>query len=81
MNNKLNLYVWDNVLRQYSDGMILVFAKSIEEARNLLMIESWNMTYDEVSKLSENKGQVWNDIQSEPRIIDKPEVFIRWGSE
>lgn len=81
MNNKLNLYVWDEVLKQYSYGMILVFAESVEEARNLLMMEAWNMTYDEVSKLSENKGQIWNDIQAEPRIIDKPEAFICWGSE
>ena len=81
MSNKLNLYVWDNVLKQYSDGTILVFAESVEKARDLLMIESWNMTYNEVSSLSENKGQVWNDIQSEPRIIDKPEAFVCWGSE
>ena len=64
---KLKLYVWDgdDVLRDYTPGMICVLAHSLEEAIKLVREK------DEVAM-----GEFPVD---KFKVIEKPEAFICWG--
>jgi hypothetical protein len=81
MENNLKLYVWDDVLVNYSSGTILVMANSVSHARDLVAKEYYGVPYAEVRNLDYYNGQVLKDIQSEPEIITTPKAFLCWGSE
>jgi hypothetical protein len=66
----LKLYVWENVLTDYTDGVMFALAESVEEARSLILTE-WGYT--------ESKGTVWQDLQKEPQIVETPAGFLCWG--
>lgn len=63
---KLKLYVWENVLRDWTSGVMFAFASSPDEARKVILKKSDN-------------SSVREELQQEPRVIDKPEGFIVYG--
>lgn len=68
MKKKLKLYVWDgdDILRDYTPGMICILAHSIHEARKILFKK-----YD---------FQYYVDETRKPyKIITKPEAFAVSG--
>lgn len=65
---KLKLYVWENVLTDYSDGIMFAYAKSVEQARGL------------INKKMGWKNEYHPDLLKEPREIVGPEGFYKWGS-
>jgi hypothetical protein len=63
----MKLFVWegDGVLTDYSNGMICVLAKDLEEALKLIR---------------EKCGYCMNSFPPDKyKIIEKPEAFICWG--
>lgn len=62
---KLKLYVWENVLTDYTDGMMCALATSPEQARKLLL--------KRCSYIPENQ------LAEEPKVVSKPEAFLVWG--
>jgi len=64
---KLKMFVWsEDVLTDYSDGMICVLAHSIEEAKEVLSLDS-------ASLLQEVEGK-------EPIVYEEPSVVYVYGS-
>lgn len=65
MRKKLKLYVWEDVLTDYTSGVMFALATSVDEARNLIL-KKW----DYVPR---------DDLAREPRCIEAPEGFAVWG--
>jgi hypothetical protein len=61
---KLKLYVWEDVLRDYSTGIAFAYAENSIEARKLV-----------IEKLGYNHG----DLCAEPREISAKEGFVKYG--
>ena len=61
---KLNLYVWEGILTDYTDGIAFAVAKSVEEARELIIAD------DEMTK---------NYLNDEPIIITGKYGKSIWG--
>jgi len=68
--DQLNLYVWEDVLENYTFGVIFAFAHSVEEARSLIATkESWNQKcYEE-------------EMAKPPQVITQPYLRCEWGSD
>ena len=67
----MKIYIWENVLCDYTCGMVVVYAKSLSEAREQIgkYLESWEQEELKVK---------------EPEIIDckshkKPDIFWARG--
>ena len=66
MNAKLKLYVWEDVLRDHTSGMICVLALNLEHAFDLIR-EKYADYY-------------LNDLAIvKPKIVEKPEAFAVYG--
>ena len=61
----LKLFVWTEVLTDYSHGMMVALAHDVEEARALLL--------EEVNYLPAD------DLAREPLVVEEPSAFIVWG--
>jgi len=61
---KLKLYVWENVLYDYSSGIAFAYAENSEEARKLI-----------IDKL----GFIHEDLSLQPREITSKEGFYKYG--
>ena len=65
----LTLFVWEDVLRDYTPGMVAVLARDVEEARRLVY-----------EKLERDKMQPLEDeFGKEPIVATEPTAFIAWG--
>ena len=65
MSEPLRLYVWDDVLCDWTSGIMFALAHSAEEARTLLR--------------AAYMGLPESDIAREPRVVEEPEGFAVWG--
>lgn len=67
MKNKLKLFVWEDVLCDYTSGMMVAIAGSVEEARATLKKECSYIPDD--------------DLEEEPTVceLDHPVAFVVWG--
>lgn len=65
MRKKLKLYVWEEVLTDYTSGAMFALATSTNEARSLILKKC-----DYVPS---------RDLALEPKCIEKPEGFVVWG--
>jgi hypothetical protein len=61
----LKLYVWENVLTDYTDGVMFALAESVEQARGLLLAGC--------SYLPQQ------DLMQEPKEYTTPVAFDVWG--
>lgn len=62
---KLKLYVWQNVLTDYTDGVMFALATSPEEARKLLLAGTSYLPKE--------------DLDKEPDVYETPVAFSVWG--
>lgn len=65
MRKKIKLYVWEDVLCDYTCGMICILAHNLEEARELLEKKYPGYYLDEFGK--------------KYRVITEPEAFAVYG--
>jgi len=63
--SNLKLFVWEDVLRDYSTGVMFALAKDESEARKLLLEQCPHLP-DE-------------DINEQPKVVEEPYSFILWG--
>ena len=64
---QLKLYVWEEVLTDYTDGIIVVLAHSYEEA---------------LEKIEEKEGDGFEltEAKTHPhKVVTRPESFVCWG--
>lgn len=64
MENNLKLYVWEDVLCDYTCGAIIALAHNVKEARQILLKN------EEITK---------EDIDKRPKIYKKPYTLAVWG--
>lgn len=67
MRKKLALYVWENVLTDYTDGIMFALAHDAEEARRLIVAKEGALS------------PVLEGLGAEPTVITEPEGFAVWG--
>ena len=65
MKRKLRLYVWLDVLTDYSSGVMFALAYSPAHARRLILKKCSYVPKEDLSK--------------EPICVRKPEAFLVWG--
>ncbi len=64
MDNGLKLFVWEDVLRDYTSGMMVALAHDVDEARALLRKE---LDYS-------------NEMNAEPtHVVENPAAFYVYG--
>lgn len=88
MSNSLKLYVWENVLTDYTSGIMFALATSVEEARELIC-PGWQATEDALRDptfrgdrsrpLGQYIGREHEDLRGEPKVFDSPVGFVVWG--
>ena len=61
----MKLFVWEDVLTDWSEGIICVYAENELQARQLLL-EKDNLAAKRVENIT-------------PKVITKPEAFVVWG--
>jgi hypothetical protein len=82
---KLRLYVWENVLTDYTDGIMFALAESVEQARELCYQRQWGKdrkpedTYAQAMAKDGGEYTCAVYLQSEPRIVESAEGFVVWG--
>jgi len=62
----MKLYVWENVLTDYTSGIMFALANSVEEARGLILAKG-------------DYPQVFEDLDPEPKVYDTPVGYQIWG--
>jgi len=65
MNEELKLYVWEDVLCDYTSGMVCILAYDLEQAKELL--------------LEKYEGYYAEDFGKPHRVITKSEAFAVYG--
>ena len=65
MSQRLKLYVWEDVLRDWTAGMVVVLAPSEKEAWRVLKKE-YELEYHQI-------------LGIEPKEVDHPAAFVVWG--
>ena len=68
-NNNLKLYVWDDVLVDYSSGVMFALANNVEEAREVILD----------SEYSYNEGTIVKDLKQKPKVYQEPFGLAIWG--
>jgi hypothetical protein len=67
MDNDLKLFVWTDVLHDYTSGMMVALAHDVEEARRLIL------EYNGGGFLPDD------DLAKEPQVITQPAGFWVYG--
>lgn len=62
----LKLFVWENVLVDYTPGVMFAYAYDVEHARQLLIQK-------------DHVVEVLSDLAQQPKEITEPEGFTLWG--
>lgn len=69
----LKVYVWEDVLTDYSEGIIVVLAESKRQAWQLLKAKD-KYAYEAI------REQYYpHQTTQPPRLVTKPEAFVVWG--
>ncbi len=67
---KLKLFVWEDVLEDYTCGIMFALAESVDQAREMIKAKNPNYEDDRIMK---------RDLKTDPKIIDQPEGFYSYG--
>lgn len=70
MRTEMKLYVWDEVLTDYTDGIMFAVATSVDEARAAVLANG-----------GEGLMSVEQDLKKEPKVydLDKPHGQFLYG--
>lgn len=69
MKRKLRLFVWEDVLTDWTSGVMFALAHDVDEARRLI-----DPTFD-----PSKDDQKTSDLKQEPSVYDSPIGFAVWG--
>ena len=79
---KLKLFVWHDVLTDYTSGVMFALAPTVEEARiQIVMVQDAKTREEAVRRLAGEgyQNQVMQDLRQEPKVYDAPCGFAVWG--
>ena len=68
MGKNLKLYVWEDVLTDYTSGMVCILAKDLEDAKEVFM-----------KKYPDDGYVLKNFFGEEHEVITEPEAFYVYG--
>ncbi|MEA1999419.1 MAG: hypothetical protein U9N61_08885, partial [Euryarchaeota archaeon] len=68
VTKKLKLYVWEDVLYDYTPGIVFALAASVEQAREIIIQGEYTSTPVKAS-----------DISSKPQVFESPVGFAIMG--
>ena len=80
MKNNLKLYVWEDVLSDYTEGIMFALANSAEEAREIILekaCEFYGVEDAEYTQMS--LEPIIRDLKDEPRVFDSEVGFFVVG--
>lgn len=68
MSDELKVYVWEDVLRDYSSGMVVIIAHNLDEAREVFL------------KKYPDEQYILNDFFGSPHeVVTEPDAFYVYG--
>jgi len=68
MKTELKLYVWEDVLRDYTEGMVCILAEDLEQAREVFL------------KKYKSEQYILDDFFGKPyKVITTPDAFYVYG--
>jgi len=70
----LKLYVWENVLEDWTSGIMFALAPDVRTARNIL-IEKWGGR----TMVDYKHSDFYRDVMRKPRVVKDPEGFYLYG--
>lgn len=70
MKRSLKLFVWEDVLTDYTSGVMFTLAPDVETARKILQ---------EASGFTSPGNSVEEDLKAEPLVVESPKGFLVWG--
>lgn len=76
------LFVWEDVLSGYTEGMVCVFAKNEKEAWDLLKskdYQAWRSIRGYPEDKNDPREPKELDEFCRPRKVTKSEAFVVWG--
>ena len=65
LDKTLTLYVWENVLCDYTCGIMFALAHDVEEARRLILAQVEYVPREQ--------------LDTEPLEVTAPQAFVVWG--
>ena len=68
----MKLFVWKNVLTDYTSGIAFALAENADEARKLILDKH-------VKERSFIDDTLVSDLNAEPLVVDSKEGFYVWG--
>lgn len=79
MKKNLKLYVWEDVLSDYTDGIMFALAESKEEAMAIIISKAENEIYPK--KRDDLLRMIKEDLENEPKVYaDKVGFFVFGGA-
>jgi len=75
----MNLYVWEDVLCDYTAGMVCVLAENEEAAWQLLHDEAHIAWWILQGEPEDRHMKGISAKATRPRCVTKPEAFVVWG--
>ncbi len=80
--DQLKLFVWEDVLYNWTSGVVFALACDVEEARRAVF-QAYEQSIGEHVKnpilLASLREQVEKDIQKEPLVVAEQGGFLLWG--
>lgn len=67
---KMKLFVWPNVLSDYTPGIMFALAHDVDEARQMIMNSEKDLAFWE---------RFERELASQPDVYDQPIGFALWG--
>ena len=70
MDHKLKLFVWKEVLCDYTCGIVFAYARDVDHARKLVLANAEDF----------ERGMLQSEMSSDPEIYDGEIGIHIWGS-
>lgn len=68
LSKELKVYIWENVLTDYTDGMVCIIARDLEHAREVFL------------KKYSNEQYVLDNFFAKPyKVVTEPDAFYVYG--
>lgn len=77
--DKLRLYVWENVLRDWTPGIAFAYASSVREARDLIMKSDGGGRWSKKEALKASRGSIKAELLAEPKVFETPVGYAIYG--
>lgn len=83
----MQVYIWRKALKNYSYGVIVAYAETVEQARDLALhsqgysaadVETWHADPELCDPMLD---RLMTDLQRDPEAHTNPLAVVQWGGE